>query len=103
VLIPDDKGSLLPLPVSGVPVDEVEALHLARVPKIVGHRLVHAQRLGIHRQLVTQKTKSFALSYSQLRIYLVFTPTLGFPNTWFSSPQFGGFFSIFSLFTFILC
>ncbi len=51
----------------------------------------------IHRRVVTQKTKSFALTYSQLRISLVFTPTLGFPNTWFSSPQFGGFFCIFSL------
>jgi hypothetical protein len=50
-----------------------------------------ATRGGIHRRLITQKTKSFALSYSQLRISLVFTPTLGFPNTWFSSPQFGGF------------
>ncbi len=47
---------------------------------------------GIHRQIVTQKTKSFALTYSQSRICLVFCPTLGFLNTWFSSPQFGGFF-----------
>ncbi len=52
MLIPDDKGSLLPLAgergdgedLAGVPVDEVEALHLAQVPEIVGHRLVHAQR-----------------------------------------------------------
>jgi hypothetical protein len=51
----------------------------------------------IHRRIVVQKTKSFALTYSQLRISLVFTPTLGFPNTWFSSPQFGGFFYLFSL------
>jgi hypothetical protein len=53
-------------------------------------------RGGIHRRIVTQKTKSFALTYSQSRIYLVFCPTRGFPNTWFSSPQFGGFFCIFS-------
>ncbi len=46
---------------------------------------------GIHRRIVTQKTKSFALTYSQSRICLVFCPTLGFPNTWFFSPQFGGF------------
>jgi hypothetical protein len=57
----------------------------------------HSPNGGIHRRIVTQKTKSFALTYSQLRIYLVFTPTLGSSNTWFSSPQFGGFFYIFSL------
>jgi hypothetical protein len=35
------------------------------------------------RRLITQKT-SFALSYSQLCICLVFNPTLCFPNSWFS-------------------
>ncbi len=36
---------------AGVPVDDVEALHLARVPEIVGHRLVHAQVRVLGRHL----------------------------------------------------
>ncbi len=36
---------------AGVPVDDVESLHLARVPEIVGHRLVHAQVRVLGRHL----------------------------------------------------
>jgi hypothetical protein len=37
-------------------------------------------RRGIHRRLIAQKTKSFALSYSQLRISLDFTPGAKTPH-----------------------
>jgi hypothetical protein len=84
VLIPDDKGSLLPLAgergdgedLAGVPVDEVEALHLARVPKIVGHRLVHAQR---------GYSQTTCYTENQVFCFELFTVAhlFGFhPNTW---------------------
>jgi hypothetical protein len=36
---------------AGVPVDDVEPLHLARVSEIVGHRPVHAQVRVLRRHL----------------------------------------------------
>jgi hypothetical protein len=61
VLIPDGDDIGLPPALAGeggvgedlpcVPVDDVEPLHLARVPEIVGHRLVHAQVRVLSRHL----------------------------------------------------
>jgi hypothetical protein len=64
VLIPDGDDIRLPPALAGeggigeylagVPVDDIESLHLARVTEIVGHRLVRAQVwvLGRHLQYV---------------------------------------------------
>ena len=106
MLIPDDKGSLLPLAgergdgedLAGVPVDEVEALHLARVPKIVGHRLVHAQR-GYSQTTCYTENQVFCFELFTVAHLFGFHPNTWISNTWFSSPPFGGFFYIFSLFT----
>ncbi len=42
---------------AGVPVDDVESLDLARVPEIVGHRLVHAQVRVLGRHLRYERKK----------------------------------------------
>jgi hypothetical protein len=78
VLIPDGNDIGLPPALSGergigeylagVPVDDVESLHLARVPEIVGHRLVHAQVrvLGRHLQYIARKLARKYCTYNEI-------------------------------------